>query len=247
MKTPLIFDVKRTSTVDGPGLRTVIFFKGCNLDCFWCHNPEGKDPAAQVAKFCEKCIGCGTCKNLSEGEKAYDVCPQNAIKLYGKSYSCEELLKIILADKMFFDAAGGGVTFSGGECMLYPDFLAEISKKCQENKISVAIDTAGCVPFSSFEKVLPFVDVFLYDIKSLDPMLHKQGTGIDNTLILENLAMLIGTKKRIIVRIPKIPNFNEGNEIDRIIRYCKDRFLEYEVLEYHESGISKGEAINPEI
>ena len=247
MKTPLIFDIKRTSTVDGPGVRTAVFFKGCNLDCFWCHNPEGKSPGAQIAKFSEKCIGCGTCQKLADGEKAYELCPADAIKLYGKSFTVDELFEIIKADKAYFDATDGGVTFSGGECMLYPKFLKEIAKKCKESGICVAIDTAGCVPFSSFEEILPYADLFLYDIKALDSDLHKRGTGVDNTLILENLEGLIKSGKRIIVRIPCIPEFNEGNEVERIKDFCKDKDLEFEVLTYHSFGESKRLALTNEI
>jgi len=244
MKTPLIFDIKRTSLVDGPGVRTTVFFKGCNLDCFWCHNPEGKSAHAQTAKFAEKCIGCGTCQKLLDGENAYELCPANAIRLYGKSYGINELFEIIAADKEYFDITDGGVTFSGGECMLYPEFLAQIAKKCKESGISVAIDTAGCVPYSSFEAILPYADLFLYDVKCLDSDLHKRGTGVDNATILENLERLIKAKKHIIVRIPCIPGFNEGAEVERVKEFCKERTLEFEVLEYHSLGESKLEALN---
>lgn len=235
MKPPLIFDIKRASTSDGPGIRTVIFFKGCNLDCFWCHNPEGKSPARQSAFFSEKCISCGACKT--------GPCPTQARRIYGKEYSIDMLLSIIKADKSFFDATGGGVTFSGGECMLYPEFLAELAKKCKEKGISVAIDTAGNVPFSAFATVMPYADIFLYDMKCLDPDLHRKGTGNDNTLILQNLHRLIDRGKRVTVRVPSVPGFNEGEEFDRVKRYCEKYGLSCEVLPYHTIGESKKEAI----
>lgn len=239
MKIPLIFDIKRSSTVDGTGIRTVIFFKGCNLDCFWCHNPEGKLPTPQTAFFEEKCTHCGTCGD----KKDISRCPVGARKAYGKEYTADELFEIIAADKMYFDATNGGVTFSGGECMLYPEFLAEVAKKCKAAGISVAVDTAGNVPFESFETVLPYVDTFLYDIKSIDSTLHKNGTGADNTLILSNLQRLIKGDKEILIRIPEIPDFNKGDEVGRIKEYCNKYDLPYEVLTYHNIWESKLNAL----
>ena len=246
MKIPLIFDIKRASTNDGPGLRTVIFFKGCNLDCFWCHNPEGKSEIAQIAYFKEKCVSCGACNDLCDAsnESIVEACPEGARKLYGKSYTSDELLRIIKADKTFFDATDGGVTFSGGECMLYPEYLTSLAASCRELGISVAIDTAGCVPFSYFEAVLPYTDIFLYDIKCIDAELHKKGTGRDNSLIISNLEKLIGSGKRIIIRVPMIPNFNDGDGLECIKDFCDERHLSYELLPYHEFGESKKQALS---
>lgn len=250
MRTPLIFDIKRASTNDGPGLRTVIFFKGCNLDCFWCHNPEGKKPLAQRAFFAAKCIGCGACKDVCPSPAACTACgrctegcPAQARRIYGKSYTVDRLFEIIQADAVFFAATGGGVTFSGGECMLYPEFLAEVAKRCKKNGISVAVDTAGNVPFSHFERVLPYVDLFLYDIKALDSELHRKGTGVENGLILQNLECLRERGKQIIIRTPVIPDFNEGAEVERIKAYCILRGLAHELLAYHAFGESKKAAL----
>ena len=166
-----------------------------------------------------------------------------AKKLYGRSYSFDELMAMIEADKPYFDATGGGVTFSGGECMLYPEYISTLARMCRERGISVAIDTAGCVPTSSFEAVLPFADIFLYDIKALDPELHKKGTGKDNALILQNLELLIKSKKQIIIRIPVIPKFNEGDELELIKSFCTQRALPFEALPYHSYGESKAAAL----
>lgn len=247
---PLIFDIKRTSTTDGPGIRTVIFIKGCNLNCFWCHNPEGKKAEKQMAFFEEKCISCGVCKEVCKTTGACttcgvcaEYCPAQAKKCFGKEYTKGELLEVICSDKDYYLASGGGVTFSGGECMLYPDFLADITKACKERGITVAIDTAGAVPYTHFEEILPYTDIFLYDIKALDTKLHRKGTGVGNEKILENLEKLRMTGKQIEIRIPEIPEFNLGHEVQKIKAYCKERNLPYEVLTYHEMGEAKRRAL----
>ena len=242
----IIFDIKRCSQDDGQGIRTTIFFKGCNLNCFWCHNPEGKSKNKQYAFFENKCKRCGTCKNeIDKGfEELVNLCPYGARKVYGKEYSVKELLDIILKDKDYYLATEGGVTFSGGECMLQVDFITELAKCCKENGVSVAIDTAGNLPYSSFEKVLPYVDAFLYDIKCLDNNLHKKGTGQDNLLILENLERLTTTGKNILIRVPVIPNFNDNAELEKIKEYCNKHSLKAEFLSYHEYGKDKEKAIN---
>ena len=252
MQTPLVFDIKRASVADGPGVRGVVFFKGCNLDCFWCHNPEGKRACKEMAFFSEKCSSCGSCQKVCkyggrEGCIAcgacIEVCPAGAIKLYGKAYGAKELFDIISRDAAFYRATGGGVTFSGGECLLYAEYVAQLSKMCADAGISVAIDTAGAVPYESIMRVLPFADIFLYDIKCLDRELHKNGTGVDNALILDNLDRIIEAGKRVIVRTPLIPGFNDGDEIEKIKEFCISRALPHEILPYHEYGKDKMRAL----
>ena len=143
-------------------------------------------------------------------------CPAEARKLYGRSYSPEELLRIILADRDYYLATGGGVTFSGGECMLYPEFVEELAKMCFDSGIGAAVDTAGNVPWDYFERIIPYVDLFLYDIKALDPDLHRAGTGAGNARILDNLDRLMRTDKAIIIRTPVIPGYNDGDELQRM-------------------------------
>lgn len=250
MKEPLIFDIKRTSTADGPGVRTVVFCKGCPLDCFWCHNPEGKQPQAQMAYFRDKCVSCGTCHTVCARPNACvacgacaERCPTDARRLYGTPYTVDALTQILLADRAYYDATGGGVTFSGGECMLYPEFLAALARACREKGVHVAIDTAGHVPYAHFEAVLPYTDLFLYDVKCLDPALHTRGTGVDNALILENLERLMRTGKEIMIRTPVIPDFNEGAECERVKAFCKERGLPHDLLPYHTFGEDKRRAI----
>ena len=247
---PLIFDVQHGSTADGPGIRTTVFLKGCNLNCYWCHNPEGKSPLKQLAFFKEKCIGCNLCKEVCKNPngciecgQCVEFCVREAKKSYGRFYSEKELFDLIYADRIFYNATGGGVTFSGGECMLYADYVAKVAKKCKEANISVAIDTAGNVPYESFEKILPYVDLFLYDIKAIDKDLHKKGTGKENILILENFKNLVKEGKRVIVRTPVIPNFNDGEELQKIKDFCKAYGVEHQLLEYHTTGKTKEEAL----
>jgi len=241
-----IFDIKRCSQNDGQGIRTTIFFKGCNLNCFWCHNPEGKSAKKEHAIFKNKCIACGICKK--EPKKSFSesvkYCPSGARKIYGQEVSVEELMDIILRDKDFYLATNGGVTFSGGECMLQIDFIVELAKCCKEHGISVAVDTAGNVPYSNFIKILPYADTFLYDVKCIDSKLHIKGTGQDNALILENLGKLLKTGKNVVIRVPVIPNFNDKEELDSIKEYCVQRALKVEYLPYHEYGLDKEQALN---
>ena len=160
-----IFDIQRGSFVDGPGIRTTVFFKGCNLRCKWCHNPESQSPKKQILFYKDKCTGCGKCKtvcpynheNCDFCGKCALFCPNDAREICGKEYTIDEVLKEILKDKDYY-GQDGGATFSGGECMLQIDFLEEILKSCKENGVRTAVDTAGNVPWEYFEKILPYTD-----------------------------------------------------------------------------------------
>lgn len=249
-----IFDIQRTSYVDGPGIRTTVFFKGCNLRCKWCHNPESQSAARQMLFYKNKCTGCGKCKEKCPNslkkcdfcEKCTIFCPRDAREICGKEYTAEEILKIVLKDKDFYDASGGGVTFSGGECMLQIDFLEKILHLCKKNGIHTAVDTAGHVPFEYFERILPYTDLFLYDIKCSDSEKHKHFTGVGNEKILENLAKLLGMGASVWVRIPIIPSVNDGEEEMRKIKALLDSFgmpEKIELLPYHAMGEHKYEAM----
>jgi pyruvate formate lyase activating enzyme len=250
MNKAIIFDIQRNSFVDGPGIRTTVFFKGCNLKCAWCHNPESQSAKPQMMFYKDKCTGCGKCKSvcphhLEQCElcgKCTLYCPVDARKVCGKEHTVDEVLKEVLKDQAFYETSGGGVTFSGGECMLQIDFLAEILKKCKENGIHTAVDTAGHIPFESFEKILPYTDLFLYDVKMFDNENHKKYVGVGNDLILENLKKLFKAGAKIWVRIPVIAEVNDSVEEMQKIKCFLDSCgapEKVDLLPYHAMGENK--------
>lgn len=245
-----LFDIQKFSIQDGPGLRTTVFFKGCNLRCRWCHNPESWMPVPQLLKFQDKCTNCGVCSQVCTSETCTlcgacaETCIAGARSVCGKEYTAEEVMTLILKDKPFYEKSGGGVTFSGGECMLQPEFLAELLQACRQAGISTAVDTAGCVPYRYFEQILPYTDLFLFDIKCISPELHKEFTGADNGVILENFRRLLSSGTRIWVRIPVIPGFNDTPEEMAKLRsfLAQYRPQKVELLPYHSLGVSKHQA-----
>lgn len=247
MKKATIFDIQRNSFVDGPGIRTTVFFKGCNLKCAWCHNPESQSAKPQILFYQEKCTGCGRCKGVT-AEDAEFICFNGAKEICGKRYTTDEVLKEILKDKTFYKNSNGGVTFSGGECMLQIDFLFEILKQCKENGIHTAVDTAGNVPWESFEKIMAYTDLFLYDVKLADAKKHKYYTGADNIILLENLKRLLLTGANVWIRIPVIGGVNDSlAEMQKIkLLFGAERPQRIELLPYHSMGIHKYEELNME-
>ena len=252
-----IFDIQRTSFVDGPGIRTTVFFKGCNLACKWCHNPESQCFERQMMLYKSKCTGCGKCSSVCPNQlKSCDFCgrcemfcPNDARKVCGKEYTPEEVLNEVIKDKSFYDTSGGGVTFSGGECMLQTDFLCEILKLCKQNGIHTAVDTAGCVSWEHFERIVPYTDLFLYDVKCFDEEKHKEYTNLSNKLILENLQKLSSkTDTDIIVRIPVIHGVNDDEkEMQAMAAFLKNiRKKAVELLPYHKMGEHKYDALDME-
>ena len=253
----IIFDIERNSYVDGPGIRTTVFFKGCNLRCAWCHNPESQSGKAQMLFYKDKCTGCGKCKEKCSysfdkctlcGRCAL-FCPHDAREICGKEYSVEEVLQEILKDKFFYDTSGGGVTFSGGECMLQIDFLLALLKECKRHGIHTAVDTAGHVAYESFEKIIPYTDLFLYDVKCYDSGMHQKYTGVGNELILSNLSKLLTSGKNVWVRIPIIPSVNDSAEEMQAIRMFLNTCgqpQKIELLPYHAMGEHKYDALGME-
>ena len=201
-----------------------------------------------------KCTGCGKCKEKCPNAletcdlcgKCTIYCPHDAREICGKEYTVDEVLREVIKDKLFYENSGGGVTFSGGECMLQIDFLTEILKVCKENGIHTALDTAGHVPFERFERILPYTDLFLYDIKCFDSEKHKKYTGVGNDLILENLKRLLAKGTPVWIRIPIIPTVNDtAEELQKIKAFLETCHppKKIELLPYHAMGEHKYDAI----
>ena len=251
-----VFDIQKFSVIDGPGIRTTVFFKGCNLRCRWCHNPESQNARREMLFREERCIDCGKCTAVCPSPddcilcgRCERYCPTQAREIAGRVYTTEELLREILADRLFYETSGGGVTFSGGECMLQIDALSDLLRLCRENGIHTAVDTAGCVPWAHFERVIPYTDLFLYDVKCIDESLHIAGTGVSNRTILQNLRRLSEeSDRRIIVRVPVIGGYNDTDaEIGRIAAFLAPLRIEsVELLPYHKMGNAKYAALGRE-
>lgn len=250
----IIFDIQRNSFVDGPGIRTSVFLKGCNLKCAWCHNPESQSGKTEMLFYKNKCIGCGKCREVCPHSpdncrfcgKCELYCPTDARRVCGREYTSDEVLAELVKDKSFYENSGGGVTFSGGECMLQIDFLCEMLKKCKVEGLHTAVDTAGNVEWEHFERVMKYTDLFLYDVKLFDSAEHKKYTGAGNEKILENLKRLFESGAAVWIRIPIIGGVNDSAfEMQKI----KSLLMPYnpqkiELLPYHSLGIGKSEALN---
>lgn len=238
----IIFEIKRFAVHDGDGIRTTVFFKGCPLRCVWCHNPEGLTAAPQTAHYAHKCIGCGECKK--EGFTP-ENCLGEATVLYGKEMTVEELLPLLLEDAEFYETSNGGVTLSGGECLMEADFCAELLKRLKEKGIHTAVDTCGFVSREALCKVIPYTDVFLYDIKAYDEDVHIKCTGRSNVQILENLKYLDALGKSIEIRIPFVPDYNDS-QIEKIAHFLSDfkHITKIRILPYHNYAGSKYDALH---
>lgn len=259
-----IFEIKRFAVHDGDGIRTTVFLKGCPLKCVWCHNPEGLSNSPELAYYEHKCLNCGECVSvcptgahkMENGVHKFDrskciacgkcesECLGNALTLYGKEYSVQELLPLLLEDKAFYETSGGGVTVSGGECLLYADFCAELLKKLKENGVNTAVDTCGFISKTALEKVLPYTDTFLYDIKAFDESVHINCTGYSNAQILKNLKFLDESGAKIEIRVPYVPNLNDS-QIEKIGKFLSGlkNITKVRVLPYHNYAGSKYDSL----
>lgn len=259
-----IVDIKRLAVHDGDGIRTTVFFKGCPLKCVWCHNPESIDFKPQLAYYQSKCIGCMECVSVcpssahtsDNGAHRFDrylcqscgkceaVCLGEALKLYGREMTVEELLPLLLEDKDFYENSGGGVTLSGGECLMQADFCVALLKRLKENGIHTAVDTCGFVSRDTLSKVIPYTDVFLYDTKAIDDTVHIRCTGQSNRIILDNLQYLDSVGKHIEIRIPYVPGWND-DQIEKIRAFLSGfhTIPQVKVLPYHNYAGSKYEAL----
>jgi pyruvate formate lyase activating enzyme len=260
--SPLIFDIHRFALDDGPGIRTTVFFKGCLLSCCWCHNPESISTEPQIAVYTEKCINCGACRDectqgaiISDAPvhidrktctacgKCAEICPAKAIEVAGRNYSVDELLEIIMRDKDFYDASEGGVTFSGGEPTLRMDYLEAVLRALKAAGVHTAIQTCGMFDFAAFsKKVLPFIDLIMFDIKIISSKDHQKYTGCDNHLILENFRRL--TKEageKILPRTPLVPKLTAtpANLSDIASFLAEQRYIRHDFLPFNNGGIEK--------
>lgn len=268
MKTGTIVEIKRFAVHDGDGIRTTVFFKGCPLKCIWCHNPESISAKPQLAFYRNKCLDCLECMEVCPAnahtslpgernplhvfERSYcqscgaceSVCLGEALKLWGREMTVEELIPKLLEDREFYQSSGGGVTLSGGECLLQADFCGELLRALKEEGIHTAVDTCGFVPWGAFEKVMPFTDVFLYDVKAMDPEVHKACTGQRNERILENLQRLDAYGAKIEIRIPYVPDYN-SDQMEKIQEFLTGltQVIRVKVLPYHNYAGSKYQAL----
>ena len=253
----MIFDIKRFAVHDGPGIRTTVFFKGCPLRCRWCHNPEGISPAPELMVFASRCLkGCRDCiaacprRALSKARGAIVLarsrcdgcgacaraCPADALQSAGRTVSASDIMEEAAKDQPFHRESEGGITFSGGEPMLQPGFLAGLLGECRRRKLHAAVDTAGLAPYGEFERILPLVDLFLFDLKAIDDGLHRRLTGVSNRRILDNLRRLSRSGKPLNVRVPLVPGCNDAPaELGRMADFCAalPRRHPLHILPYH--------------
>jgi pyruvate formate lyase activating enzyme len=267
MTSGIVFDIKKFSLHDGPGIRTTVFLKGCGLRCWWCHNPESQHPGPELMLRPELCVQCGVCAaTCPQGAITWDgeryvtdrsqctrcgectvSCYAEARELVGREMTVEAVMADILRDAAFYDESGGGVTFSGGEPLLQGDFLLALLQACQAQGLHTVLDTCGYAPTGTLNAVREHVDLFLYDLKLMDDARHRQVTGVSNTLILDHLRLLVENGHRVILRVPIIPHVNDDDEnIRQIAALARDlaSIERVDLLAYHRIGSNKYERLD---
>ena len=262
-KKALISNIQNYSTKDGPGIRTTVFFTGCNLKCVWCSNPELIEPGIKVMYFENRCRRCGKCAEtavnnsiiLTESgceidrekctniEECMEVCSYEAYEKSGYEISAQDLYNKLIRDKIFFEQSGGGVTFSGGEAGLQYEFLSEIGAELQKDNIHTALDTAGLITWEKLQKAINSMNMVLFDIKAYDSGLHRKYTGAGNELILENIKKTAAKNKELIIRMIIVPGMNDNMEdIKKRISFIKElgsAVKQIDILKYHNLGEGK--------
>ncbi len=268
MDKAILFNIQKFSLHDGPGIRTTVFFKGCPLRCSWCHNPESLKPSIEVMHNKERCSLCGECVkrcpenavcifdgSIVTNENECKICSEctfycinEAREIAGREYNLDELMRILQQDAIFYEESSGGVTLSGGEPVMQIEFIEKLLKKLKKKGIHTAVDTSGAMPFSYYERIAPFTDVFLYDIKALDDDTHKKYTGISNKNILENLKKLSVIHNGINIRIPVIDGVNATEKFtqDLINLLEGTQIANINLLPYHDISRHKYKKLNLE-
>jgi pyruvate formate lyase activating enzyme len=252
MERGLVFNIQRFSVHDGPGLRTTVFLKGCPARCPWCHNPESQSHAAELLTFPERCINCGTCREVcphgtdparcTACGACAEACPAGARELAGREMTVREVIDLAARDRIFYDESRGGVTFSGGEPFAQPAFLRGLLAAAKSAGLSTAVDTCGFVPRNLLLEVAPLVDLFLYDLKMLDPERHLRIVGVPLAPILSNLEALASIGSRIWLRVPIVPSFTDGDrDLDALARRAASLpgVSQVSLLPYHATGAGK--------
>lgn len=258
----IITDIQKFSVHDGPGIRTVVFMKGCPLRCAWCQNPETQFHQPEIAYFSSSCVQCGSClracperalsvqddgKIIRDPElckkcgKCVTACNFNAMRMFGKYSTADDVIHEVLKDRVFYEQSGGGVTLSGGEPLLQHDFSLYILKQLNHEGIHTAIETCGYCQWEDFLPILNHTDLVLFDLKHLDFELHKNYTGVNNDLILNNLKNILQMEKKIVVRFPLIPGFNDDTKnIDAMVAFLKNNRLSHlHIMPFHQMGQEK--------
>lgn len=266
-KRAVVFDIQRFSIHDGPGIRTTVFFKGCNLNCKWCHNPESISSSYELYWDVNNCMNCRRCAavckenvhlfNFDENNniehlvnrskcnfcrRCEDVCPYQAIKVVGSRVTLNDLILVVLRDELFYKNSGGGVTISGGEPFCQYEFLMEFLKILKEKNINTTVDTNFYIDWEKIQAVMSYVDLFLVDLKTINDDNHIKFTGVSNRLILDNIKKLSETEKDFWIRISIIPDVNNfSSEINNIISFIKtiENCNKIQLLPFHQSGKHK--------
>jgi pyruvate formate lyase activating enzyme len=271
-----IFDIQRYTVHDGPGIRTAIFFKGCPLNCLWCSNPEGISGVLEIGVYANDCIGvaqCGWCISACPGRDSNlidvrdgkvagirrnacledcvacaEACPNNSLRVFGRSYSVSELMRVIVADRSYYERSAGGVTLGGGDPLFQWQFVADLLRECRRYRIHTCVESELHCSREAIDAVLPHTDLILTDIKHMDPLLHRRYTGHSNVTILTNIKYIVEHEKDVVIRMPVVPGFNDDEEaVEAVAQFVVEelgnRIMQLQLLPYRVLGKEKYEAL----